>query len=354
VAGGQRRLRLPKPSRILIVKPSSLGDIVQALPVLAALKEAFPTASVGWVVRDSYAPLLTGHPFLNELLVFRRSGRSWTELALEQLRLVAQLRAFRADWVCDLQGLARSAWMAWLTGAPVRVGMTDCREGARLAYTHVVRIPPTVQHAVWRYWLVAQALTGIEAEPKFVLPSHAEAACWAEQLVQALKGRPLLVAPGARWPTKRWLPERFAAVSVALHQATSCPVVLVGSDFERQVCAEVQRLLTEVPCENLAGRTSLPQLVELCRRAALVIGNDSGVLHTAAAVGTPALGIYTCTDPRRAAPFGKNCRAIASPVWCAGSYRRECPRMDCLYHLLPGQVVETALRLLHGARSAAA
>src|SRR5262245_31335375 len=160
-----------QPQRICLIKPSALGDIVQALPVLSALRGRFPQSHIAWVVNRSYADLLAGHPHLDELLIFDRgaAGSGWIGACSSMRRLCDELVAQRFDLACDLQGLLRSGLMTGATHAARRVGLGDCREGARLFCTDIVRVPADRQSAVDRYWLVAEAL-GAGSEPKrFVL-----------------------------------------------------------------------------------------------------------------------------------------------------------------------------------------
>lgn len=340
---------------MLIVKPSSLGDIVQSFPVLAQLRAAFPDAQIGWVARDRYAPFLARHPQVDVVFSFERKARG-LRLVWNQWDLARRMRGFCAHVAIDLQGLARSAWFTYVSGAPIRVGMSDCREGARLAYTHTVPIPRRLQHAVDRYQAVAQAILGAAADSpveRVRLPEDEAAARWAETTVAQAGNPPLAVAPGARWVTKRWPVVKFAHAAEQIALRTGLPVVVLGSTAEIRLGDELTRLLApRIPCINLCGRTDLLQLTELLRRCRLLLGNDSGTAHLAAAVGCPVVAVFTCTSPRRAAPRGQLVRVVQTSLRCRGSYLKHCPHLSCHAELSAEPVVLAALELL-AARPAA-
>ncbi len=341
------------PRRILIIKPSSLGDIVQALPVLAALRDAFPSAQIGWLAADAYADFLTAHPLLDHVFPYRRHpGGSWS-LVVDQTRLARELAAFRAELAIDLQGLARSAWFTLLSGAALRVGMSDAREAARLAYNEVVPISKTTPHAVDRYLAVARRVTGCPvSSPRFPLPTEARATAWAETLLERLGTAPVVVAPGARWPTKRWPPEQYAGLIDRLAHRGVGPFVLVGSASDVPLAERIRAATGAKPLVDLTGQTDLLALTELVRRARLFIGNDSGPTHLAAAAGCPTVVLFTCTSPRRALPRGAPVRPVQATVPCVASYRKQCSHLSCHATITVERVTAAALALLEAANTA--
>ena len=155
VSGRVETLVTLKPRRVALIKPSSLGDVIHALPVLSALRQLWPEAAFDWVVARGLRGLVEGHPDLSAVIPFDRprlklNRAGWTELR----RLLRELRSRRFDVTIDLQGLLRSGLMAWATGAPVRIGLQDAREGSRWSHTHTVAIPPGVSHAGGRLLVV--------------------------------------------------------------------------------------------------------------------------------------------------------------------------------------------------------
>src|SRR5262245_38100895 len=198
--------------RILIIKPSSLGDIIHALPVLAAIRRTWPKAHVAWLVGSSFASLLAGHPLLNEVIPFDRErfGKMWRNPAIlvEFWRFVAAIRRRRFDLAIDLQGLVRSGLLSYFGGVPTRVGFSDAREGAWLFYSRRVRCPANVVHAVQKNLHLARGL-GLATDPvEFPLPVSMTERREVEELLSAAAGGRMTgftaVVVGARWESKLW------------------------------------------------------------------------------------------------------------------------------------------------------
>ncbi len=316
--------------RIALLKPSALGDIVHSLPVLHALRVRFPAAEITWVVNSAYALLLDGQPDLTDVIAFdrRRPLRSTAWLARELLR-----RKF--DLVIDVQGLLRTGLMAAVTLAPRRVGLRSAREISRFAYTDVLDDPPGL-HAVERYWRIAEAL-GVGDLPKRFRLNVAEGD--QEWAAATLAGKPrpwLALAVGSRWRTKRWPAAHFAAVVTRAVRKYGGSAILVGSADEAELSRTVAESLPFPPLD-LTGRTSLPQLAAVLAQADVVLANDTGPMHLAAALGRPVVAPYTCTKIPMHGPYGRT-GAVATRVWCAGSYRKRCGRLDCMTELTPDRL----------------
>jgi heptosyltransferase-1 len=331
----------PDPTRVLIIKPSSLGDIVHALPVLAAIRRRWPAAHVAWLIGSSFAPLLAGHPMLDEVIPFdrRHYGRMWRSprAFLDFWRLVAELRGRRFDLVLDLQGLVRSGLMAWLF------------------YSQRVRCPAGAAHAVDRNLCLAAAAGLEERSPEFPLALRDEERRSARELLrQSGVGESGFVAvlPGARWESKRWTSTGFAAVIDALH-ADGLRCVLLGAPDERPAAEAVARACRSAPID-LTGRTSLRDLTALLADARLVLCCDSGPMHLAAALGVPTVAVFGPTDPLRTGPYSPAADVVAHAVPCAPCLRRVCPlgHHACMAELDPGRVIDAARRLARGGPSA--
>jgi lipopolysaccharide heptosyltransferase I len=323
------------PRRIAIVKPSALGDILNALPVLDAVRRRFPEAHIAWVVNSSYAALLDAHPDLNEVIRFDRGSlrRGAFAGSIAFVRFLRDLRRRRFDLVFDLQGLLRSGLMTLATGAPLRLGLASAREGARWCYTHRVDDIDGVTHAVDRCWRIAEAI-GAGGPKRFHLPIAALARQWA---LAQLEGWPrpwLAVAAGARWLTKRWPPEHFAALLRRAQAEYGGTAVFVGAPDEAEISRQVAAALAG-PRWDVTGRTTLPQLAAVLDAADVLLANDTGPLHLAVALGRPIVAPYTCTQIARNGPYGQFDRAVETGVWCKGSYRRTCDRLDCMSELTP-------------------
>lgn len=341
------------PQRILLIKPSSLGDIVHALPVLALLRDAYPRAHIAWLAGLSFAPLLEGHPLLDEVIPFDRAryGRMLRSPAIfaEFRAFVRSVRERRFDLVIDLQGLIRSGYLAWASGAPRRVGFAHARELAPLFYTHRVRVPPTARHAVDQNLHVAAALgLPTNSPPRFPLglrPEERRAA--AETLAPLLpRGDTTFVAVliGARWETKLWRAERIANLIDRLHERGYPRCLLLGGPGDAPLAAEV-RAAARTDIADLVGKTTLRQLAALLERAALVVTLDSGPMHIAAALERPIVALFGPTDPARCGPYAPQTRIAATPITCSPCYQRRCWHHSCMNWLQVDDVLDHVVAL---------
>jgi lipopolysaccharide heptosyltransferase I len=326
------------PGRIAIIKPSALGDILNALPVLCAVRKQFPDAHVAWVINHGYAPLLRPHPDLNEIIAFDRSALRGGVFSggVAFIRFLRYLRSRRFDLVLDLQGLLRSGLMTLATGAPVRVGLTSAREGARWCYTHRVEDEFGVVHAVDRCWRMAEAL-GAAGPKELHLPLDPLARQWALNALGPAPRPWIAVGAGARWLTKRWPPGHFATLLRDAQARFGGTVVFIGAPDEAEVSRAVAEGLHGPICD-LTGRTTLPQLAAVLAQCDVLLANDTGPLHLAVALGRPVVAPYTCTQVALNGPYGQFHRAVETSVWCKGSYRRRCDRLECMDELTPAKL----------------
>jgi heptosyltransferase-1 len=326
-----------EPQRIVLIKPSALGDIMHSLPVLGALRQRFPGAHIAWVVNRVYEPLLRDHPDLDAVLPFERSLKNPLAAAAAFAGLLRRLGQQQFDLAIDLQGLLRTGLMARASGARVRLGLRSAREGARWLYTHTADDTHGVQHAVDRYWLIAQALGAGAYERRFVLPVEPACRAWARTLLCDYPRPWLAVGVGARWLTKRWPPQHFADLTQQALDAFGGSAVFVGAADEAPLAEQTAAQLRG-PILNLAGRTSLPQLAALLAEVDLMLANDTGPLHLAVALGRPVVAPYTCTVVARTGPYGQAEHAVATRVWCAGSCLKQCDRLECMQELTPDRL----------------
>jgi ADP-heptose:LPS heptosyltransferase len=275
------------PARILVLKPSSLGDIVHTLPAVAALRAKFPAAHITWMVNPEWAPLLERNPHINETLVFPRADFRGPAGWLRFHRWREGLKKQPApNLILDFQGLLRTALVARaFRGMPV-YGLSDAREGARLAQTHTVPVSDKA-HAVERYLALAAAVGAtLPGPPVFDLPD-------GDRPAEQLPAEPfVLLHPFSRGKDKSLSPDAVAAFC----RAVDLPVVLVGRSEEK---------LSDLPpnVTNLLNKTSLTELLWLLRHAAFVVSVDSGPMHLAAGVTDQLLAIHTWSDPCRVGPY---------------------------------------------------
>lgn len=333
-------------ARILLIKPSSLGDIVHAFPVVSAIKAQWPTSHITWLVKRQWAELAERAEGVDRVWPVDTTATSW-------LKESRALRAERFALAIDLQGLLRSAVVARFSGAPIRIGFANGREGSPWFYTHGVSVLDPAIHAVDRYLSVAAALgASLSEEPRFEFRLLEEDMAAVRALCQS-KGFPVdrpwvAVSVGARWPTKRWPLTSFAAVIDQLHRAHLGPVVLIGGSEERRD-TERLRSLTKSPFIDLSGEIPLRCLPALLSKATVMITNDSGPMHIAAAFGVPVIALFGPTSAIRTGPYGPGHHVLTGRVSCSPCFSRVCrhePELECLHLIKPTQVVEIARALL--------
>jgi heptosyltransferase-1 len=247
VAQRKPALRNYQAKRIALIKPSALGDIIHSLPVLTALRQRYPDAHLAWIVNRAYAGLLEGHPDLNAVLAFDRgASRSGLLTAAHNYRQFFHgCRQQHCDLAIDLQGLFRSGLMSACTGAARRVGLSSAREGAQIFYSDILAVPDfSALHAVDRYWLVAEAF-GVGHLPKsFRLPIPEASRRWAAALLRACPRPWIALGVGARWRTKRWPPEHFAALARQAQEFFGGTILFVGGRDETPLARATAEHLT--------------------------------------------------------------------------------------------------------------
>lgn len=296
-------MELSQARSALIVKPSSLGDVVHALPVLPLLRAAFPEMTLRWLVNPEWAPLLEGHPHLDAVVDFPRGRFRGVRGLVRFARWGRQVRDAECEvpeFALDFQGLFRSGFIPRIRGCAEVVGFRDAREGASTLYTKAVAPPEGIVHAVDRNLaLLDRCGIAIPETPEFILPKGSAPD-------KALPSRFVLLHPFARGTGKALQPKQITRLIELLAPAK---VVLVGrSDEPVDLNGEADRVV------DLVNRTTLPELAWVCRRAAAIISMDSGPMHIAAAVaGNRVLGIHTWTDTRKVGPYHPQ-----AVVWKAG------------------------------------
>jgi heptosyltransferase-1 len=336
-----------EPRRIVLIKPSALGDIMHSLPVLHSLRRRFPDAHVAWVVNRIYEPVLRGHPDLDAIIPFDRGAlrAGWFDGALAFADFLRRLRLHRFDLAIDLQGLFRTGLMTLATGARQRIGLASAREGATWFYHHRID-DQQVKHAVDRYGLIAESLGADARDKVFTVPVDDIAKAWAKRQLANCPRPWIAVGVGARWLTKRWPPEHFAALARRAIEHFGGTALFVGAPDETQLAQQAAALVPYPVCQ-LTGKTNLPQLIALLSEADVMLANDTGPLHVAVALGRPVVAPYTCTLVERTGPYGQAARAVETTVPCRGSCIRTCDRMDCMAELTPDRLWLPLREILH-------
>lgn len=286
----------PSYARILLVKPSSMGDIIHALPVVAALHEVWPAAEIRWLINPAFQELINQHPGLGVPIFFPREKFRGMIGWIRSLFWARTLRLWKPDLVIDLQGLLRSALMARCAGANRVIGLSDAREGASFFYAAKAMVSKK-EHAVTRYLAVLDLLGIAEPSPQFILPE-------GELPVGFSMTEPFVVLhPYARGEGKSLSEEQVVAFCEALKEM---PVILVGQG----------KKMASLPANvtDWSGRTTLLELIGILRKAAFIVSSDSGPMHLAAALQPcKTLAIHRWSDPLRVGPWSKK-----SFVWKNG------------------------------------
>lgn len=344
-------IQLKPDSRILIVKPSSMGDIATALPLLCDIKAHLPAGRVDWVIQPQFADLIRGHDAIDRVIMFDRAAVSRCWRSADGWRafkaFYGELRVYEYDLAIDAQGLLRSSLITRASGARQRVGFADAREYADRFYTHKVDIDRDGELAVvrMRHLFSPVAPSGNKAE--FRVPVQAAS---RERMAGLLPAgcRVATVIPGARWAAKRWSEEGFSAIARRLEDC-GCKVVVTGSAAERRLCGQVAGACRDAL--NLAGG-SLADMIALLAVTGILVGNDSGPLHVAAALGTPLVGLYGPTDPASVGPYGQMDHVLRFDD--VGDYRHNrMDRSEALRRLPVETVWQLVERLLPGRQAAA-
>ena len=324
---------------ILFVKPSSLGDIVHAMPTCAAIRRAYPKARLTWLVKRQWAGFVERIDGVDRVWPVKSTLKGW-------ISQVSPLRAERFDLVVDLQGLFRSAAIGWFSGSPLLVGFANGREGSSWFYSRRVPVPQLEMHAVDRYLLVAKAVGAAESgAPEFrfrIPPTDYEE---VDRLLIRSGVSPgtswVAMNVSARWPTKRWPAASFAEVADRLRQEGYGAVVMIGGPDERAEVAAVSGMM-KTSAIDLAGATTVGLLPALLSKASLLITNDSGPMHVAAAVGTPVVALFGPTSAARTGPYGVGHDVLTGKIPCSPCFSRTCHNtlpLECLNLVSPQQVL---------------
>lgn len=307
--------------RILLIRPTALGDVARTVPALVSLRAAFPHARIDWLVHDAFVDVVKHHPALTSVIPFPRSrfGQAWRSAsALGELRRwIQQLRATRYTRVIDLQGLFRSGAITRLTGAPRRIGYANARELGWLGYNEKHNIDPAL-HAVDRM-LALVAAHGVPISHDMTLYVGKDDQRWLEQLraehqITDTDGGFFVVAPTARWRCKCWPIDRYAALTGKILDSgrAGSKVVLLAAPNETAAVAPFVDALRGTG-RVITPATSVGKMMAILRAARLVLCNDSAPLHIAVGFSRPIVTIFGPTDPALVGPYRRNETIVQPP-----------------------------------------
>ena len=299
------------PKRILLIRPSALGDVCRSVCVPAALKSRYPDVQIDWLVQNTFTQAVKHHPAITNIIPFDRKtfGQQCKKGKFGPiLKWLGELKRTQYDIVIDAQGLARSGFFAWSTRAPRRVGYRDAQELAWLFLNDRIDAPREL-HTVDRMLRLAESLDAPIEKPDMRLYTGQDE---LSQVIMEYPDRYAVIAPTSRWSGKCWPIERFTqlAKQLAEHPALD-RVVIVGGPGERLQCAPLLELAEDHPqIHDRVGSTSITQLMAIISRSKLVVANDSAALHMAVGFDRPMVALLGPTDPARVGPYKRDADVI--------------------------------------------
>lgn len=334
---------------ILVIKLSAIGDVIHALPVAAALKEKWPDCHLTWVVSPVAAAIVENSPAIDEIIIFERKNLNSLKNFIHYIGPFSKcLQKRQYDLSIDLQGLLKSALIAYLAHAKKKLGYADMREGSGFI-SHSIKGENRHNHIVERYLDTVRYLGYAVDNVNFPLGITNDDERAAQILCQQYALSPktyVILVVGANWTNKRWPAANFA--NFANHcNAKGLSVLLAGyGKIDEHIAAEISALTIHTPI-NLIGKTTLKVLACLMKNAVAVVGGDTGNLHMAAALKIPAIMLMGPTDPMRNGPYGQPDNVLTVTYDCKFCWKRKCRyKRDCLAQIKPSQVIEKLNNLL--------
>lgn len=343
------------PRRILIVKLSAIGDVIQTLPMVEALKAHFPEAAIDWVVEEDAGDLIEGHPALNRVIVLRR--KSWMNHfraggkhrgTIREIReFIRDLRSTNYDWVIDNHGILKSGIVVFLSRGRRKIGFRAARgiadEGNYLFTHERYRALDIERHALERYLdLAAQLGVPVGKCPlQWIVDGKTQERVEVLLRRSGLTARPLIaIHPLAKWPTKNWPKENWVRLAEGLTEK-GASVAFTGSPADDPaVQGIVAQIRDGTRVRNLAGKTTLKELAGLFSRADLVVSTDTGPMHVAAATGTPLIALFGPTAPWRTGPYGDGHEILRPEIDCSPCFQKTCATMECMKTITVEEALE--------------
>ncbi len=339
--------------KILIIKLSSIGDIIHTLPALKALKTGLPDAKIDWLAEPPSKGLLECHPYIDRVFIFNkevlRSNLFNINILKELAGLIGSLRKRRYDIVIDFQGLLKSGVLAFLTGGKRRIGFDRTRELSYLFLNE--KLPPynPDMHAVERYMKIPEYLR-CSTDIDFLVPVANKDRDGVDKLLHSkgiLKSdRIVLISPHARWETKLWVKERFVRVSQEIVKRYGCKVIFVGGKDASLYMKDIT-ISGIKGVFDLTGQTNLTELACLMDISSLIITPDSAPMHLCAAMGTRVIALFGPTSPQRTGPFGNGHVVIRDNTPCSPCFLKKCDKnRECMLSISVEDVVKEAGKAL--------
>ena len=335
--------------KILIIKLSSMGDVIHGMPVVAALKKIDPETEIHWLVNRSWAPLIKTVNGVNGLFEWDREAWKKSKNLFKNIKaffiLIHRLRNERFDVVIDLQCLFRSGFFAWVSGAPTRIGLDNARELSEWFYNQTAPVKGKGLHAIDQNMQVIKILypsyPNCKVEFQMTLPE--EVLSSMSKKTQNITGskKYCVFSPEARWPSKRWELDHFKKLAQSIVQEQDFFVFIVGQEKKTE-----QAFFQKEPAQivSLIHQTSLVEMAILISGAQFLVCNDSGPMHLAVALGIPVLALMGPTSPLKTGPY-QNAILFQSHLDCSPCFKRICPKLKnsslCLKKIQTEEVMKT-------------
>ncbi len=365
---------------ILIVKLSAIGDVIHTLPALNAIRSAYPSAHITWLIEEAAAPLIIGHSALDRVIISRRKSwirdirnGQWKSVIREATGLVRTIRDTAYDLVFDFQALLKSGVLVTLCRGKRKIGFNRGMEHQEHSYLFLnERVKPVDMnhHAILRNLMMLDAAEIHSSSITYQLPIHAVdrkaiKRLLAKEVARAFRSgfskepgpdtpatswikdvRPLIcINPVAKWTTKLWPNERFAELADRLSERYRIFPVFTGAPEDKET---VQDILSRMRSSaiDMTGKTSLKTLAALYETADILISTDTGPMHLGAAVNTPVVALFGPTAPWRTGPMGDKHQVIRAGLPCSPCFKRQCSTCDCMTHISVDQVLEGVARVM--------
>ena len=337
-------------NNFLIIRLSSLGDIIHTLPAFSALRENFPEAEISWVVEDKGKEILDFVPGVDKIIVAHTEGwrintkKFWSEIS----RLKRELKN-ENQIALDFQGLVKSGFLTFLSGAQKRVGFhrKNLREPlAALFYTERLEEIPETIHVINKNLKLLTKIGIQEEKYEFPLALPDELSEEVKAKLRKIgydeKKKLIIFNVGAAWETKRWFPEKWVELIEMIKKKEFFSILLWGNEEEKALALKVHEKTRVL----LSPFLSLKEVMALVKESSLLISGDTFALQVACALFRPVVGIFGPSNPRRNGPFGSHDKVAFHEIECSYCYKRTCPSLECLKKITPQEVAELGLQLL--------
>jgi len=334
----------------LIIRLSSLGDIIHTLPAFSALRKNFSEAKISWVVENKGREILDFVPGVDKIIVAHTEGwrlnkrKFWSEISHLKRELKNENQI-----VLDFQGLVKSGFLTFLSAAQRRVGFhrKNLREPlAVLFYTERLEEIPETIHVISKNLKLLTKIGIQEEKYEFPLALPDELSEEVKAKLRKIgydeKKKLIIFNVGAAWKTKRWFPEKWVELIEMIKKKDFFSILLWGNEEEKRLASEIHEK-THVP---LSPFLSLKEVMALVKESSLLISGDTFALQVACALFRPVVGIFGPSNPRRNGPFGSHDKVAFHEIECSYCYKRTCPSLECLKKITPQEVAELSLQLL--------